>query len=336
MARLYRQFLGSKPGGLVELVDDSSSPYLVKGPEGFEYSISADDFRNYYKPDGAATPRKWDHLITEPDSGLIDARLMEQAIDIIHSFEDSARDFFKAGSFVRDVLLIIGKDTKLDADQVRARLEESGKPSASVSEKDLKTLGNLSEDLRNVLSSDACASMQFIDLHTGFDDQQGPNAPRAGSGDPAQAGRKTSKGKASGKKADKKTRAGMKNVELSVEGDILTVVSDLSKEFGPSKSGKTIIVASTGGNKIVPGRDERIGLNIYKQDSKKPAKGRQSEFKNVKMSLDGAMLAIKVDLSKDFGDSTSGKTTIVASTEGNRLVLGREEKIGLNVYRKKE
>ena len=52
------------------------------------------------------------------------------------------------------------------------------------------------------------------------------------------------------------------------------------------------------------------------------------------MKIDGDMLTIKVDLSKEFGPSSSGKTTIIASTEGNVSVPGRDEKIGLNVYKK--
>ena len=40
----------------------------------------------------------------------------------------------------------------------------------------------------------------------------------------------------------------MKNVEISVAGNILTITVDLTKEFGPSSSGKTIIIASTAGN----------------------------------------------------------------------------------------
>jgi len=40
----------------------------------------------------------------------------------------------------------------------------------------------------------------------------------------------------------------MKNVEMTVEGETLTIKVDLSKDFGKSKSGKTIIVASTEGN----------------------------------------------------------------------------------------
>ena len=59
-------------------------------------------------------------------------------------------------------------------------------------------------------------------------------------------------------------------------------------------------------------------------------------MKNVEMSIDGNILIIKVDLSKEFGPSTSGKTTIIASSEGNKSVPGKEDvKIGLNVYKKK-
>jgi hypothetical protein len=58
-------------------------------------------------------------------------------------------------------------------------------------------------------------------------------------------------------------------------------------------------------------------------------------MKNVEMTVEGNILTIKVDLTKEFGPSSSGKTIIIATTEGNVAVLEREEKIGLNVYRKK-
>ena len=57
----------------------------------------------------------------------------------------------------------------------------------------------------------------------------------------------------------------MKNVEMSVDGNTLVIKVDLSKEFGPSSSGKTIIIASTEGNVAVPDRDEKIGLNVYRK-----------------------------------------------------------------------
>ncbi len=58
-------------------------------------------------------------------------------------------------------------------------------------------------------------------------------------------------------------------------------------------------------------------------------------MKNVEMTVAGNILTIKVDLSKEFGPSASGKTTLIASTEGNITIPEREEKVGLNVYRKK-
>jgi hypothetical protein len=56
----------------------------------------------------------------------------------------------------------------------------------------------------------------------------------------------------------------MKNVEMTVEENILTIKVDLTKEFGPSSSGKTIIIASTEGNISIPDDEEKkVGLNIY-------------------------------------------------------------------------
>ena len=58
----------------------------------------------------------------------------------------------------------------------------------------------------------------------------------------------------------------MKNIEMIVEGTILTVKVDLSKEFGPSSSGKTIIIATTEGNVSIPGaEDKKIGVNVYRK-----------------------------------------------------------------------
>jgi hypothetical protein len=57
----------------------------------------------------------------------------------------------------------------------------------------------------------------------------------------------------------------MKNVQITVDGNLLTITVDLSKEFGPSSSGKTIIIASTEGNVTIPEREEKIGLNVYRK-----------------------------------------------------------------------
>lgn len=57
----------------------------------------------------------------------------------------------------------------------------------------------------------------------------------------------------------------MKNVEMTVEGSVLIIKVDLSKEFGPSSSGKSITIASTEGNQTIPGREEKVGLNVYRK-----------------------------------------------------------------------
>ena len=57
----------------------------------------------------------------------------------------------------------------------------------------------------------------------------------------------------------------MKNVELSVNGDVLTITVDLSQEFGPSASGKTVIIATTEGNVRLADRTEFVGVNVYRK-----------------------------------------------------------------------
>ena len=43
----------------------------------------------------------------------------------------------------------------------------------------------------------------------------------------------------------------MKNIEMKVEGEILTIRINLAEDFGASRTGKTRIIASTEGNKPV-------------------------------------------------------------------------------------
>jgi hypothetical protein len=58
----------------------------------------------------------------------------------------------------------------------------------------------------------------------------------------------------------------MKNCEMKVTGNILTITVDVSKDFGKSSSGKSVIIASTEGNVTIPETDDiKIGLNIYKK-----------------------------------------------------------------------
>lgn len=56
----------------------------------------------------------------------------------------------------------------------------------------------------------------------------------------------------------------MKNLDFKVEGNVLTIKVDLSKTFGASKTGKSIINASSEGNQpVAPG--VVAGINVYKK-----------------------------------------------------------------------
>ena len=60
---------------------------------------------------------------------------------------------------------------------------------------------------------------------------------------------------------------------------------------------------------------------------------------NIKSEIKGKNLTLTVDLSETHGASSSGKSTVIASTQGNVSVEGLpkgspEIKFGLNVYTK--
>jgi hypothetical protein len=332
MAEQYQQFLGSRPGLLVEILDQSTTPYRARTEDGFEFFVSADDFRNYYRKEDAPVPQRWRHLITDSETEMIDSGKMAEVLGVVHLFSEAFQDYEKARVFVREAVRSLGDDPNLDVSGLREQMNVRGWNTADVMDEALDRLFHIREDIRLLLLSDSCGVIQFASLSL---------APGNGVDAAAEAYDAAASGGVADNAAERKPtgpqtrRAGMKNVEMTVEGDILTLTVDVSKEFGPSKSGKTIIVASTEGNKSVPGRNEKVGLNIYKkEEEKKVAVGRKSSFKNVEMELQGTILKITVILSQEFGPSKSGKTTIIGSTEGNQLVFGRPEKIGLNVYKK--
>ena len=59
-------------------------------------------------------------------------------------------------------------------------------------------------------------------------------------------------------------------------------------------------------------------------------------MENVTIEVKGDKLVLTVDLKKNIGTSTSGKSTVIGSTQGNQPVPGHEDiKVGINVYKKK-
>jgi hypothetical protein len=58
----------------------------------------------------------------------------------------------------------------------------------------------------------------------------------------------------------------MKNIEMKQEGNKLIIIIDTAAPGSPSKSGKSIIIATTAGNQEVTttsGRKCYLGINFY-------------------------------------------------------------------------
>lgn len=57
-------------------------------------------------------------------------------------------------------------------------------------------------------------------------------------------------------------------------------------------------------------------------------------MKNIDLKVNGSKLTITIDLAQDFGSSSSGKSVIVASTEGAARVPGHDEmRINCTVFK---
>jgi hypothetical protein len=62
----------------------------------------------------------------------------------------------------------------------------------------------------------------------------------------------------------------MKNIDTSVSGNVLTIRIKLDEVGEPSATGKSLVVASTRGNHVIPGTDLTLGLNAYRAAPKQP------------------------------------------------------------------
>lgn len=56
-----------------------------------------------------------------------------------------------------------------------------------------------------------------------------------------------------------------KNVNAKIEDNVLTITINLNEDFGKSSTGKTTIVATTGGYTLLPGNSCRLNLNLIKK-----------------------------------------------------------------------
>ncbi len=326
MSQLFEQFLGSSPGLLVELVQSTASPYVVKTSEGFEFIISSEDFNNFYRPLGEKTPVRFSNLITEPETGLVNTEVIIPIIDMIRRFVPAFHEFTKARSFLRWSAKQIADQSEDYVKKARKKLDREARSPHLISDEELASVATLGPKAITLLASDTCGEILWP---VGKSSDQ----EMAGQGiEPDLRSEKSRKPKPD--KPVKSSMPRMKNVELVCDKDMLTVIVDLTKDFGPSKSGRNNLVATTEGNKTLPGREERIGMTVYREIEPKVVKrGAKDSFKNLRMQVEEDTLTMLVDLTQEVGPSKSGKNIIISSTGGNQLVFTRQEKIGLNVYR---
>jgi hypothetical protein len=97
----------------------------------------------------------------------------------------------------------------------------------------------------------------------------------------------------------------------------------------------------------LPRRERAVGLEVALlsgDEHRKPMQGvhivatNQTVGQNVNLEVseDGKHLVIRVDLTKSFGPSSTGKSEIVASTQGNAPVPNTDRiMLGLNLFRKR-
>ena len=71
-------------------------------------------------------------------------------------------------------------------------------------------------------------------------------------------------GAAAKKTTTVKKLGGAENVSVAVTEDKITLVISRKVKGHPSKSGKTIVVATSRGNQPIPDTDLKLGLNIYR------------------------------------------------------------------------
>lgn len=68
----------------------------------------------------------------------------------------------------------------------------------------------------------------------------------------------------------------MKNVNFKREGTKLIITIDTAVKGEPSSSGKTLLVATTGGNQDVPGLEGgKCGINLYVPNPDYKAQGQK-------------------------------------------------------------
>lgn len=134
----------------------------------------------------------------------------------------------------------------------------------------------------------------------------------------------------------------LQGVEVEVSGTVCSLSIDTTKEIGPSKAGKAIILATSNGFATIPGTDLSCDLMVCKTlKAKDPSIGELAEQdlpggKKLKCCVQGATLVLKFDSAEIVGTSGTGKSSIVATSGGMRAIPGTPLSINFSAYKGKE
>lgn len=138
-----------------------------------------------------------------------------------------------------------------------------------------------------------------------------------------------------------------KNLRIRLEDNALYLICDLSKDFGVSSSGKSIIIASSCGNKAIGKSNVFLGLNLFVKNLEKRQLTDKAIEKLQKKTLDpvgtaglswrieddGVTLCIKLDFDEAIEKpASSGKSVLLFSTLGNKEIASTGIMCGLNCY----
>eukprot|EP00796_Vickermania_ingenoplastis_P008386 gene8386-5874_t len=138
-----------------------------------------------------------------------------------------------------------------------------------------------------------------------------------------------------------------KNLKVCMEGTSLFICCDLKQDCGPSSSGKTVVIASTCGNKPMGRSNAFLGLNLFVKglDKRQLTPDAVADLKGEtftemgsgcqwRIMSDGTTLCIKINFS-DLVEkpATSGKSVLLATSSGNKPVGKTGILCGLNCYR---
>ena len=96
-----------------------------------------------------------------------------------------------------------------------------------------------------------------------------------------------------------------------------------------------MIVANTHGARTLKGTEMKLNGFAYKYPKDVKA-AKQHEMQNIESSVDGNIITLTIDTTKDFGTSASGKNIIIATSRGNKMIDPTKIYVGINLYKPKK